>query len=63
LERSETYYRGPDGNPIQELKNLTDALRPVRDQYGNTPADKFGALAFRAVRESTVHSGLVLNQA
>ena len=58
LEHAETYYRGPDGNPTQELKNVKDALLPVREQYGNSPAVEFGPLALRAVREHMVVSGL-----
>jgi integrase len=58
LEHAERHYRGPDGKPTDELKNLVDALRPVRRLFGNSPAAEFGALALRAVREEMIRSGL-----
>src|SRR5262249_12075868 len=58
LDRSETYYRGRDGEPTQELSNVKDALHPVRQLYGEIPAHQFGPLALRAVRDHMVASGL-----
>jgi integrase len=58
LEKSATYYRGPDGKPTPEYKNMLDALAPVRKLYGNLPAVEFGPLALQAVQEDMIRSGL-----
>jgi hypothetical protein len=58
LEHAERHYRGPDGKPTDELKNLVDALRPVRKLFSDSPAVDFGALALRGVREDMIRSGL-----
>jgi len=58
LEHAREYYRHPDGRPTREVDNLRDALRPLGDLYGHTPAGEFGPLALRAVREEMVRDGL-----
>jgi integrase len=55
---AEEYYRSRGGAPSREPDNLRDALRPLRQLYGLTPAAEFGALALRAVRDELVRSGL-----
>ena len=57
-EHAKTYYRQPDGTPSSELKNLRDALRPLRRLYGHTPAAQFGPLALKAVRQAMITQGL-----
>lgn len=51
LTHADAYYRRPDGSHTSEPKNYRDALRPVRELYGHTPAAEFGPLALKAVRE------------
>lgn len=51
---AEKYYRDPDGNVSRELDNIRDALRPVKDLYGETLARDFGPRALRAVREKMI---------
>lgn len=58
LDHASMYYRGLDGEPTPELKNLVVALRPVGALYGETPAATFGPLALRSVRESMIADGL-----
>jgi integrase len=41
-----------------EVSRAKLALKPVRDMYGNTPADKFGPVAFQAVRQKMIEDGL-----
>src|SRR5262249_2668137 len=58
LRHSERYYRAPHGRPTPELKNFKQALRPVKQHYGQTPARDFGPLALKAVRTAMVNAGL-----
>ncbi len=44
--------------PDVELDKIKYALKPVRELYGETPATKFGPVAFQAVRQKLVDSGL-----
>ncbi|MBP7747985.1 MAG: recombinase XerD, partial [Phycisphaerae bacterium] len=39
---AEKYYRDPDGNVSRELDNIRDAMRPVKELYGETLAKDFG---------------------
>jgi integrase len=55
---AEEHYRDLDGNPTRELENLKDALRPLKQFYGHTPAKGFGPMALRAVQEEMVKAGL-----
>lgn len=52
-----THYRDPDGEPTTEVKELKLSLKPVRELYGMTRAEKFGPLALRAVRERMIALG------
>ncbi len=61
LNHCQDYYRDSDGRPAEELKNVKDALRPVRKLYGHTLAAQFGPLALKAVRQSMIDSGLCRN--
>ena len=44
--------------PDVEVDKVKYALRPVRELYGETPAAKFGPVAYQAVRQTLVDSGL-----
>lgn len=49
VDHAERYYR--DGDQVsKEVVNLKLALRPVKQLYGTTAADKFGPLALKAIR-------------
>lgn len=58
LKHADAYYRHPDGSPTKEPTSFREALRPVRELYGHTPAAEFGPLALKAVRQRMVESGL-----
>jgi hypothetical protein len=51
------HYAG-DGKPTKELACMRDALRPVRQLYGHTPASEFGPKALKTVRRHMIQSGL-----
>lgn len=55
---AEAHYRDADGRPTNELGNIRDAIRPLRQLYGDTRAGEFGPLALRAVRDAMIRSGL-----
>ena len=48
---AQAYYR-LDGKSTGEAENFKSALRPLRQQYGATPAAAFGPLSLRALRAS-----------
>jgi hypothetical protein len=48
LKFAEGYYV-LDGQPTGELRNLKDAVRPLRAVYGSTDAATFGPRALKAV--------------
>lgn len=54
----EQHYRHPDGTPTSEVINFKCSLRPVRELYGHTLANKFGPLALKAVRRVMIDAGL-----
>jgi integrase len=43
-----------------EVEKVKAALRPVREMYGETPAAKFGPVAFQAVRKKLIDAGLCI---
>ena len=51
------YYQ-QDGRPTKELTCMREALRPLRELYGLTPAIEFGPRALKAVREHMIDAGL-----
>jgi integrase len=55
-EHARTYYV-KDGTPTSELDTLRQALRPLRQLYGHTPAKDFGPLALKAVRQAMIDRG------
>lgn len=54
---AQTYY-SRDGHCTQELDRIRVALRPLRELYGATPAEEFGPLAFKAVRQVWINDDL-----
>jgi integrase len=54
---AEQHYRKPDGTPTGELDNLRDALRPLKDLYGHTPARDFDSASLEAIQEALVRGG------
>lgn len=47
----DAYYLDAEGKPSKEAKHFATVIKPTRELYGDTPACKFGPLAFKAVRE------------
>lgn len=45
------YYRRADGTPTNEISNIQQALRPLKQLYGRTPAAEFGPRRLRSVRQ------------
>jgi integrase len=48
---AEQHYRDAMGVPTDELENLRDALRPLKELYGTLPAVEFSPLKLKAVRQ------------
>jgi integrase len=57
LTHATAHYRGPDGQPTDELRHVKTVCRHVRELYGNTPCDRFGPLALKAVRQRFIALG------
>jgi integrase len=55
-EHARSYYV-KDGRPTSEPETIRQALRPVRELYGDTPARDFGPLALKAVRGAMIERG------
>ncbi len=55
---AEIHYRDADRQPTQELSNMRDALRPLRNQYGITLAAEFGPLAMHLSGVSCIDRGV-----
>jgi integrase len=58
LVRYMAFAKGYYLPPSREIEGITLALRPLKDQYGHTPAAEFGPLSLRAVRDGWVRAGL-----
>ena len=54
---AESYYVRPDGTPTHEVNNFRQALRPLSELYGDTPASELGPRALAAVRHKMVKMG------
>lgn len=62
---AEQHYRHEDGTHTNELTDYRYSLRPLRELYGDMPADEFSPLRLKAVRQKMIESGLcrtVINQ-
>ena len=51
-------YFVKDGKPTDTLAEVRVALRPLRELYGNTPANEFGPKSLKAVRQHMIDGGL-----
>jgi integrase len=51
---AEGYYVNPDGTNTPELEKVNLSIRPVMDLYGETPAQRFGPKALKALRDKLV---------
>jgi len=56
---AKVYYRDADGRVCKAAGNIDEALRPVLALYSSLPADEFGPLRLKAVRQSMIDGGLV----
>jgi integrase len=52
----QSYYT-KDGEPTSEVDTIRQALRPVRELYGHTPARNFGPLALKACQDAMIAKG------
>jgi hypothetical protein len=62
---AEQHYRHEDGTPTNELTDYRYSLRPLRELYGDSPAEEFSPLRLKAVRQRMIESDLcrsVINQ-
>jgi integrase len=65
MRHAEQHYRRADGTATNELSDFRYSLRPLKELYGHTEAEKFGPLRLRAVRTQMINGGLcrgVINQ-
>jgi len=60
---AESYYPTPRGKLTGELWSPRGALRFVRELYADRPAEDFGPLALKVVRERMVDAGFALSPA
>lgn len=56
--RCQQHYRKSDGSASSELDLVRLAMRPLKELYGRTSADKFGPLALKAVRQRMIDARL-----
>ena len=56
FDAAESYYV-MNGEPTSELRMVRDALRVGKELYGMLPAEKFGPLKLKAVREEMIRLG------
>lgn len=57
LTHAERHYRRADGTPTDEVNNLKQTIKVVRDLYAHLPAAEFGPLALKAVRQRMIDKG------
>ncbi|MEM9702665.1 MAG: recombinase XerD, partial [Planctomycetota bacterium] len=53
LDFAEVYYSA-DGEPTRECRSVKEALKPLKELYGRTPAAEFGPKKLKALREHLV---------
>jgi integrase len=56
------HYRLPDGRPTSQVDLIKAALRVLRKLYQDTPAQDFGPVKLKTVREEFVRQGLSRNE-
>jgi integrase len=52
------YYRKPDGEPTNEVRDIVLSLRPLKALYGRQPCVGFGPTALKVVRQKMVDDGM-----
>jgi hypothetical protein len=57
LDYADGYYR-QNGRPTSQVHIVRQAMRPLRELYGHTPAAEFGPLALRTVQSHLIERGL-----
>ena len=57
LKHAEQHYRRPDGTTTNEFQEYKLTVRHVRELYGQLPANDFGPLALKAVRQRFIDAG------
>ncbi|MBI83421.1 MAG: hypothetical protein CMJ81_09515 [Planctomycetaceae bacterium] len=57
LEYAENYYLGGNSSS-KEFRAMVDAVAPVNEFYGDSPADEFGPLKLKTLRQHLVEHGL-----
>lgn len=55
-DHAQAYYR-KDGQPTDEVNNFRQALRPLRELYGDVRAAEFGPLKLKHVRQAMIDKG------
>ena len=56
LDHERLAYQGPDGRPTDEIRHVKTVCRPVRELFGDTPAESFGPLALKCVRQRFIEA-------
>ena len=56
LQHAQQHYRGADGRTTDELENMRDAIRPLKELYGTLPAAEFSPLKLKALRQRLLAS-------
>lgn len=57
-QHAKAFYRRSDGHPTATADSMKPVLRAVRELYGDVPADEFGPIALKTVRQRFVESSL-----
>jgi integrase len=57
LRFAATHYRKPDGTPTSEIHGYKMVIKSVRATHGHTPADQFGIIALKSVRQRMIEEG------
>jgi integrase len=57
LKHAETHYRRADGTNTDELANVKQTARVLRETHAHVPAAEFGPLALKAVRQPMIDLG------
>ena len=57
LKHAETHYRRADGTPTDELANVKQTIKVVRETHASVPAAEFGPFALKAVRQAMIDKG------
>lgn len=58
-DHAKSYYLDPEGRPSRELDNIRDALRPVRERFGDLAAEEFRPNHLRAIQQELRDRGLI----